>query len=56
MIDHDRSFKELLTTFFVEFLELFFPEVIAYLEPNSFKSLSVWGKSYSQKIATFSCG
>ena len=25
-IDHDRLFKELLTTFFVEFLELFFPK------------------------------
>jgi hypothetical protein len=25
-MDHDRLFKELLTTFFVEFLELFFPE------------------------------
>ena len=32
MIDHDRLFKELLTTFFVEFLELFLPEVLAYLE------------------------
>jgi hypothetical protein len=39
MIDHDRLFKELLTTFFVEFLELFFPEVIAYLEPNSLEFL-----------------
>mgnify|MGYP001806258758 CR=1 FL=1 len=29
MIDPDRLFKELLTTFFVEFLELFFPEVAA---------------------------
>jgi len=25
MIDHDRLFKELLSTFFVEFLDLFFP-------------------------------
>jgi len=25
-IDHDRLFKELLETFFVEFMELFFPE------------------------------
>lgn len=24
--DHDRLFKELLTTFFEEFIELFFPE------------------------------
>ncbi|AFZ27036.1 Putative transposase, YhgA [Cylindrospermum stagnale PCC 7417] len=34
-IDHDRLFKELLSTFFIEFIELFFPEVINYLEPNS---------------------
>ena len=34
-IDHDRLFKELISTFFVEFLELFFPEVIAYLDSNS---------------------
>lgn len=35
MIDHDRLFKELLSTFFVEFIELFFPNAIAYLEPDS---------------------
>ena len=35
MIDHDRLFKELLTTFFVEFVELFLPEVAAYLEGDS---------------------
>jgi hypothetical protein len=35
MIDHDRLFKELLSTFFLEFLELFFPSVLQYLERNS---------------------
>ncbi len=35
MIDHDQLFKELLTTFFVEFLELFLPQVAAAIEPNS---------------------
>ena len=35
MIDHDRLFKELLSTFFIEFIELFFPDVINYLEPDS---------------------
>lgn len=25
MIDHDRLFKELLSTFFIEFLDLFLP-------------------------------
>ncbi len=35
MIDHDRLFKELLSTFFIEFIELFFPEVMTYLEPDS---------------------
>ncbi len=35
MIDHDRLFKELLTTFFVEFIELFLPEVLDYLDQDS---------------------
>ena len=35
MIDHDRLFKELLSTFLVEFIELFLPEMMAYLEPES---------------------
>src|SRR5437016_3488969 len=35
MIDHDRLFKELLTTFFGEFLELFFPELAASLDKRS---------------------
>jgi len=26
-IDHDRLFKELISTFFVEFIELFFPQL-----------------------------
>lgn len=34
-INHDRLFKELLTTFFVEFLELFFPSVLEYLDTDS---------------------
>ncbi len=39
MIDHDRLFKELLTTFFVEFLELLLPDVAAYLERDSVQFL-----------------
>ena len=35
MIDHDRLFKELLTTFFLEFIDLFFPDLTAYLKPDS---------------------
>jgi hypothetical protein len=35
MIDHDRLFKELLSTFFLEFIDLFFPEVSAYIEAGS---------------------
>jgi hypothetical protein len=35
MIDHDRLFKELLSTFFIEFLELFIPEVASTIAPNS---------------------
>jgi hypothetical protein len=34
-LDHDRLFKELITTFFVEFIELFFPQVREYLDSNS---------------------
>ncbi len=34
MIDHDRLFKELLTTFFWDFIQLFFPEVAAYIDPD----------------------
>ncbi|MCG8348609.1 MAG: Rpn family recombination-promoting nuclease/putative transposase [Chloroflexales bacterium] len=33
MIDHDAVFKQLLTAFFVEFLDLFAPEVLAMLDP-----------------------
>lgn len=35
MMDHDRLFKELLTTFFAEFIELFFPELFDSLDPTS---------------------
>jgi hypothetical protein len=39
VIDHDRLFKELLTTFFVEFLDLFFPEVLRYLDTSRLEFL-----------------
>ena len=39
MTDHDRLFKELLTTFFVEFVELFLPDVSEYLDPASIEFL-----------------
>lgn len=35
MTDHDRLFKELLSTFFLEFLDLFRPEVGKYIERGS---------------------
>ncbi len=35
MIDHGRLFKELLSTFFWEFVELFLPKVAVYLERDS---------------------
>jgi predicted transposase YdaD len=35
MIDHDRLFKELLTTFFTDFVDLLLPELSSYLDPNS---------------------
>jgi predicted transposase YdaD len=34
-MDHDRLFKELLRVCFVDFLELFLPEVLQYLDLNS---------------------
>lgn len=40
MIDHDRLFKELLSTFFAEFIQLFLPKVFAYLEPDSITFLN----------------
>ncbi|HEY6332526.1 MAG TPA: DUF4351 domain-containing protein [Blastocatellia bacterium] len=35
MIDHDRLFKELISTFFLEFIDLFFPQVRAYIDDAS---------------------
>ncbi len=34
-IDHDQNFKELISTFFLEFLELFLPEIASTIDPNS---------------------
>jgi predicted transposase/invertase (TIGR01784 family) len=39
MTDHDRLFKELLSTFFVEFLELFLPQVASAIDPDSVRFL-----------------
>jgi hypothetical protein len=38
-MEHDRLFKALLTTFFVEFLDLFFPEMNQYLNRKSIEFL-----------------
>jgi hypothetical protein len=38
-IDHDQNFKELIATFFLEFLELFLPAVASTIDPNSVVSL-----------------
>jgi hypothetical protein len=38
-IDHDQLFKQLLTTFFLEFLELFAPELSIAIEPQSLEFL-----------------
>jgi hypothetical protein len=44
MIDHDRLFKELLTNFFFEFIELFLPRVSEYLDRGRLEFLDkeVW--------------
>jgi hypothetical protein len=39
-VDHDRLFKELLTTFFFEFLDLFFPRLAAQMDRESIEFLS----------------
>ena len=39
MIDHDRLFKELISNFFPEFIELFFPEIAADWQPESIEFL-----------------
>lgn len=36
---YDRLYKELLTTFFLEFLDLFLPAVLEYLDPESIEFL-----------------
>ena len=38
-IDHDQNFKELISTFFIEFLELFLPEIAKMIDPGSVKFL-----------------
>lgn len=47
-IDHDRLLKELFHTFFVEFVELFFPQVAALMdkrreEVQAPKRFTIWG-------------
>lgn len=39
-IDHDRFFKELLSTFFIEFLDLFFPKLAATVNRDSLEFLN----------------
>jgi hypothetical protein len=39
MVDSDKLFKELLKTFFVEFLELFFAEMRAYIDETAIEFL-----------------
>lgn len=35
MIDHDQLFKKLLENFFTEFIELFFPDITKYWQPET---------------------
>jgi hypothetical protein len=39
IIDHDRLFKELISTFFVEFLDLFLPQVASQIDRDSIQFL-----------------
>ncbi len=38
-IDHDQNFKELISTFFIEFLELFLPEMAKTIDSGPIKFL-----------------
>jgi predicted transposase/invertase (TIGR01784 family) len=38
-INHDQSFKELISTFFLEFLELFVPDLAQDIDPDSIRFL-----------------
>jgi Domain of unknown function (DUF4351) len=38
-IDHDQLFKKLLKTFFLEFLDLFAPDLASYVDPSSLEFL-----------------
>jgi predicted transposase/invertase (TIGR01784 family) len=38
-INHDQSFKELISTFFLEFLELFLPDLAKDIDPDSIRFL-----------------
>src|ERR1051325_10103345 len=38
-MDHDANFKELLSVFFIEFVELFLPDVAGYLDRTSIEFL-----------------
>jgi Domain of unknown function (DUF4351)/Putative transposase, YhgA-like len=38
-ISHDQNFKELISTFFLEFLELFLPDIARNIDPNSIRFL-----------------
>src|SRR5271154_3039894 len=38
-MNHDQLFKLLLTTFFMEFLRSFLPEVAGYIDPDSIEFL-----------------
>jgi hypothetical protein len=38
-IDHDQNFKELISTFFLEFLDLFLPAIAQNIDPESIRFL-----------------
>jgi predicted transposase YdaD len=52
MIDHDQIFKQLLSAFFFEFIELFFPDLAAYLDRSSISFLDkeLYSRSDDRKV------
>ncbi len=49
MVDRDRLFKDLLKTFFLEFVDLFFPKIAVAIDPKSIRILETEGSQKKQE-------
>jgi hypothetical protein len=61
-IDHDRLFKELISTFFLEFVDLFLPQIAVDIDRDSIHFLPQWVRGYLlgleciRRASLLSCG